>query len=47
MRRAIEASLATHQTEQAERDAIAESLLGAAAAVRPQRVGAGAPRGEE
>ena len=30
MRRAIEASLATHQTEQAERDAIAESLASSA-----------------
>ena len=30
MRRAIEASLATHQTEQAERDAIAESLAASA-----------------
>ena len=41
MRRAIEASLATHQTEQAERDAIAESL--AASAPPPLARSASAP----
>ena len=41
MRRAIEASLATHQTEQAERDAVAESL--AASAPPPPARSASAP----